>query len=188
MNISAKSNKISKDSELIKVTRCWNEPGDCIRWVLPILLLSLALGGCGPSQPVEQHLVPLEPQVPPSQNPASPTLENLLQLGSTPKSTEMPFNPPVEKYVALAKKDLASRLKIDAEKITLAKTEEKNWLNASLGCPSIGVFYAQGRVPGYRIWLEVEGKEYDYHTDLAGQVILCPDTTTPTPIIGVPID
>ena len=100
----------------------------------------------------------------------------------------MPLTAPVEKFVALSKKDLASRLKIDAEKITLVKTEEKNWLNAALGCPRIGVFYAQGRVAGYRIWLEVEGIEYDYHTDLSGQVILCPDTTTPTPHIGVPID
>jgi hypothetical protein len=159
-------------------------------WItlIMIILLSLALGSCGVSRAgTEQapELPPSEPQIVASEN--SP--ENPLQFINTPESVDMPSNlPPVEKYVSLAKKDLASRLKIDAEKITLVKTEEKNWLNAALGCPSIGVFYAQGRVPGYRIWLGVEGKEYDYHTDLAGQVILCPDTTTPTPIIGVPID
>jgi len=101
----------------------------------------------------------------------------------------MPSNfPPVEKYISIAKKDLASRLQIDEDKIMLVKTEEKNWLNAALGCPSKGQFYAQGRVPGYRIWLEAGGIEYDYHTDLAGQVVLCPDLTSPTPTIGVPID
>lgn len=101
----------------------------------------------------------------------------------------MPSNlPPVEKYVSLAKKDLASRLKIETEKIMLVQAEQIIWPDAALGCPGPGKIYAQGRVPGYRIWLEVEGKEYDYHTDLAGQAILCPDTTTPAPIIGVPID
>ena len=102
---------------------------------------------------------------------------------------EMSTNlPPVEKYVSLAKKDLASRLKIDLEKISLVKTKEMNWLDSALGCPGKGQFYAQGRVPGYQIWLEAEEKEYDYHADLAGRLILCPDTTSPTPIIGVPID
>jgi hypothetical protein len=156
-------------------------------WISLISLLPLALGSCGVSQSGTKQapkLPPSDPQVFPSNNPP----ENPLQFNSTLESNEMPPTAPVEKFVTLSKKDLASRLKIDAEKITLVKTEEKNWLNAALGCPSIGVFYAPGRVPGYRIWLEVEGEAYDYHTDLAGQVILCPDTTTPTPIIGVPID
>jgi hypothetical protein len=157
------------------------------RWISLIFLLSLVLGSCGVSQAgTEQtpELPPSEPQFVPSED----FPENPLQLGRTPESTEVPPSPPVEKFVVLSKKHLASRLGVEADKITLLKTAEMLWLNAALGCPSIGVFYAQGRVPGYRIWLEVEGKEYDYHTDLAGQVILCPDTTTPTPIIGVPID
>ena len=101
----------------------------------------------------------------------------------------MPANPPpVEKFVSLSKKDLAERLQIATEKIRLVKTAEMLWLNVALGCPRPGQFYEPGRVTGFQIWLEVEGIEYDYHTDLAGHVLLCPDTTTPTPHIGVPID
>ena len=94
------------------------------RWISLIFLLSLVLGSCGVSQAgTEQapELPPSEPQIVASEN--SP--ENPLQLSRTPESTEMPPTPPVEKFVALSKKDLASRLKIDAEKITLVKTEEK---------------------------------------------------------------
>ncbi len=162
-------------------------------WITLIFLLSLVLGSCGVSQAgTEQapELPPSEPQIVTSEN--SP--ENPLQFFNTQESVYMPSNlPPVEKYVSLAKKDLANRLKIDAEKIMLVKTEEKNWLNAALGCPRPGQFYPPGRVPGFQIWLEVEGTEVIYNTDFNGTLILCPElnplvpnsTSDPTP--GVPI-
>ena len=193
MKLLAKNNKISKDSELIKVTRCWNEPGNCIRWVLPILLISLALGSCVPSQPVEQDL-PLDPQAPPAQESSSSTPENPIQLGNTPEANEMPANPPpVEKFVSLSKEDLAERLQIDTEKILLVKTADMLWLNAALGCPRPGQFYMAGRVPGFQIWLEMEESVYIYNTYFNGTAILCPElnphvpnsTSDPTP--GVPI-
>ena len=103
--------------------------------------------------------------------------------------------PPVEKFVSLSKKDLANRLQIDASQISLVRTEHTNWLNAALGCPRPGKVYPQGRVPGYRVWLNAEGKEYLYHTDYHGKLILCPELNpdmpgpaTPTPKIGVPRD
>jgi hypothetical protein len=162
-----------------------------------IIMLSIALAGCGASQPDEEDTASLHPQVPPSQEALTDTPENPLQLGNTPESQEMPSNPPpVEKFVALARKDLASRLQIDMSKISLVKSEQMMWPNVALGCPRPGKFYPQGKVPGYRIWLNAEGKEYLYHTDYNGQLILCPEmnpdipgsTTTPTPRIGVPID
>lgn len=101
--------------------------------------------------------------------------------------------PPAEKFVQLAKQDLVSRLNISAETIILVRSEEKEWLNSALGCPRPGVFYPTGRVPGFQIWLAVEGVEYIYNTDFNGTVILCPELnphapntdTDPTP--GVPI-
>jgi len=162
------------------------------RWILLIFLLSLVLGSCGVSQAgTEQapELPPSEPQIVASEN--SP--ENPLQSGRTPESTEMPPTPPVEKFVALSKKDLASRLGVEADKITLVKTAEMLWLNAALGCPRPGQFYTVGRVPGFQIWLDVQGTEYIYNTDFNGTLILCPElnphvpnsTTGSTP--GVPI-
>ena len=130
----------------------------------------------------------------PAEAPATDPTENTLQFQNTPESAEMPANPPpVEKFVSLSKKYLAGRLQIDAEGITLLKTAEMVWLNAALGCPRPGVFYPLGRVSGFQIWLEVEGVEYVYNTDLNGTVILCPELNPhvpnldrgPTP--GVPI-
>ena len=161
-------------------------------WVTLILLFSLALGSCGISQAgTEQapELPPTGPQFIPSKD----SIENPLELIRTPESAEMPSTAPVEKFVALSKKDLASRLEVEADKITLVKTAEMLWLNAALGCPRLGVFYPSGRVPGFQIWLEMEGTVYIYNTDFNGTLILCPElnphvpdsATGPTP--GVPI-
>ena len=157
-----------------------------------LCLLWLVLGGCGVSQTATERI----PELPPSNPQAGPSEDssgNPLQSGSTPESTAMPSTPSVEKFVTLSKADLASRLGIETDRITLVKTTEKLWLNAALGCPRPGVFYKAGRVPGFQIWLEAEGTEYIYNTDFNGTVILCPELNTsipnlpndPTP--GVPI-
>ena len=158
------------------------------RWILLIFLLSLSLGSCGGSQ-AGTELPPPNPEIVPPEN--SP--ENPLQFENTLDPTEMPSISPVEKFVTLTKEDLANRLGIEADKITLVKTVEKLWLNAALGCPRPGVVYPSGRVPGFQIWLEVDRVEYIYNTDFNGTVILCPELNPhvpnlpndPTP--GVPI-
>lgn len=161
------------------------------RWILLTFLIALVLGSCGiPTAGREQtpELPPTEPAI--SQVVSSP---DPLQLERTQEPTDMPPTPPVEKFVMLAKQDLASRLGVDMDKITLVKTAEMLWLNSALGCPRPGVFYPTGRVPGFQIWLDVEGTEYIYNTDFDGTLILCPELnphvpgldTGPTP--GVPI-
>lgn len=109
----------------------------------------------------------------------------------------MPSNPAlVEKFVALSKKDLASRLHIKEDEIILQKTVEMVWPDAALGCPAPGRVYAKGRVPGFQIRLETGGLKYIYNTDQSGTIILCmlekPDGSvepfsTAGPEIGVPI-
>ena len=149
-------------------------------WIKLILLLSLALESCGLSPPAEES--------------SSSTQESPIQLGNTPDAIEMPTNPPpAEKFVSLSKKDLAARLQIATEKIQLVKAVEMLWLNVALGCPRPGQFYEPGRVPGFQIWLDVEGKEYIYNTDLNGILILCPELNPHIPNLtidstpGVPI-
>lgn len=174
------------------------------RWISLVFLVSLAFAGCVPSEAgpdPSTELPPPDPQEVPSEEPSPTSTENPLQLNNTPESKEMPSNPPpVEKFVSLAKRDLAERLQIQPGEIALIKTAEMTWPNAALGCPSPGKVYAQGQVPGYQLWLQAEGVEYVYNTDLLGQVILCPQyhsddldslipkTPGPTKQIGVPID
>ena len=170
--------------------------------VLLIIIVTLVLASCGsaPASGQDENLAPAAPLAPPSQESQSSLPENPIELGNTPEVTDMPSNPPpVEKFVDLSKKDLANRLQLDVEKISLVKTEQVMWPDSALGCPAPGKVYAQGKVPGFQIWFEVEGVEHIYHTDWIGQVVLCsiltpddgsqlPDTTGPTPQIGVPID
>lgn len=171
-----------------------------IRWLFLILILLslLAFASCVPPQ---AKSIPSNPQEVLSEKLSPTPTENPLQLlRNTPESTEMPSNPPpVEKFVSLAKKDLAERLKLAVDEINLVKTAEMTWPNSALGCPSPGKVYAQGRVPGYQIRLEAKGVEYVYNTDLRGTVLLCPQydpdhpdsnsplTPGPTSQIGVPI-
>lgn len=171
-----------------------------IRWFLITTVLALVLAGCGASQlnGQDEDLSPSIPLAPPSQE--SSQTENPIQMADTPNPQDIPSNPPpVEKFVALAKKDLSGRVKVAEEQMTFTKSEEVTWPDAALGCPAPGKVYAQGLVPGYRIWLNVDGVEYTYHTDWSGEVIFCPaildpeDITStaesggPTPQIGVPI-
>lgn len=104
---------------------------------------------------------------------------------------------PLEKFVALTKKDLANQLNINIEAISLTDSVQITWPNSALGCPRPGEVYAQGLVPGYRIRLKANQIEYIYHTDLNGSFILCPSVSedsnsgippVPGPTIGVPID
>lgn len=164
-----------------------------IYWIAFIAVLALLQAGCGPVLPGTES--PAE--IPASDQPQIVTQasENPLQSLHTPESTEMPANPPpVEKFVALSKKDLAGRLQIDAAAINVLKTEEVVWPNSALGCPRPEKVYPVGHVPGHQIWLEVNATTYLYHTDYNGQVILCPELNPdipnsiigPTPDIGVP--
>jgi len=173
-----------------------------IRWILLIALLSLALGSCGdsPQAAVEQ---PSGQQPNQLENPTETTNvpENPIQSASTPETSTMPIYPAsADKFVNLSKKDLADRLKIDLNQVSLIEAVEITWPNSALGCPQPGMVYAAGLVPGYRLRLQANEVEYIYNTDLTGRVILCPDQSegsgspsnnlpgaTPNPNIGVPI-
>jgi hypothetical protein len=78
-----------------------------------------------------------------------------------------------EKMVALASQRLAGRLDVSVEEITLVQVRPVEWRDASLGCPKPGVDYIQRLTPGYTIWLEAAGAEYEYHTDDAQRVVAC---------------
>jgi hypothetical protein len=161
-------------------------------WVPIILLLSLALGSCGgSSQGVGEQspdLDRLNQQEISTAESAADLLENPIQLASTPETTDMTLNPPsVDKFVQLAKRNLANLLTIGVDQISLIETVEITWPNVALGCPSPGKVYASGRVPGYRIKLGVNGIEYIYHMDQTGKYVLCPELNPDENIPSQPI-
>ncbi len=78
-----------------------------------------------------------------------------------------------EEIIAKVKADLASRLGISEDEITVVSAEAKTWSDSSLDCPEEGMMYAQVITSGYRIILEVDGKQYDYRIDQSEKFMLC---------------
>jgi len=65
--------------------------------------------------------------------------------------------------VSLAKVNLAQRLGIDPEAVTVQGLEETEFPDASLGVPEPGKVYAQVLTPGYTIKLLAGSETYAYH-------------------------
>ncbi len=77
-----------------------------------------------------------------------------------------------QQMVYMAKEDLAKRLGIPADSITVESVDQVDWPDASLGCPEPGKMYAQVITPGFRILLKADGKTYEYHSG-ARHVVHC---------------
>lgn len=87
---------------------------------------------------------------------------------------------PAEANVAVtaAKADLAKQLNADAASISVVKVDERIWNDLRLGCPPPDMKPIATNTPGYAIILQAAGKNYEYHTDKLGKVILCGGNNT----------
>ena len=65
----------------------------------------------------------------------------------------------------IVKKDLANRLNIEVGEIELHKMNYRKWRD---GCFEMGGICTQQIVPGYHIFLDYNGKIYEYRTNLDG--------------------
>ncbi|MEV6282958.1 hypothetical protein [Kribbella sp. NPDC051770] len=72
-----------------------------------------------------------------------------------------------------AKTDLAERLGVFVDEITLVSAEEVTWPDSSLGCPEPGMMYAQVLTSGSRIVLTAGGRTYEYHAGGQRAPFLC---------------
>lgn len=110
-----------------------------------------------------------------TQVPSNTASENPIVPINTPDSSEI--TPPAAElnpFVLLAEEDLASRLAIHREQIHFLKISDIDWQDISQGCTtSAGQTLTKGRVSGYRIWLEAEGKDYLYHIGLDQTILPC---------------
>jgi hypothetical protein len=67
---------------------------------------------------------------------------------------------------------LSKNLGLDASQIKVVSTEVVEWPDACLGITQEGVACAQVVTPGYRIVLEANGKQVEYHTNQDGTIIV----------------
>lgn len=75
--------------------------------------------------------------------------------------------------VKLVTEDLAGRLGIPVDEVSVVLVEKVEWPDSSMGCPQPGFMYLQVVTPGYRIVLYAQGQAYDYHTDSEINFVLC---------------
>jgi hypothetical protein len=87
-------------------------------------------------------------------------------------------DPATAPLVELARKDLATRLNVPVESISLISITAVQWRDSSLGCPEPGMGYATVITPGYLIMLEANGQEYEYHASRT-QVVTCENPQAP---------
>ncbi len=80
---------------------------------------------------------------------------------------------PLEQLRRLASADLARRLEVPVEQISLARTQSVIWPDASLGCPVTGQSYERAQSKGHVFEFTHRGRVYTYHTDLR-RVFPCP--------------
>ena len=75
---------------------------------------------------------------------------------------------------AAARRVLSDELDISLHALVLVGSEQRDWPDASLGCPKEGESYAQVITPGYRLTFERDNITYDVHTNIDGlQAVIC---------------
>jgi hypothetical protein len=104
-----------------------------------------------------------------SGNPVSPI--------NTPDFSDMTPPPaPTNPFVRSAEEDLANRLNVNMDQIHFLKISDIDWQDITQGCTQTpGQTLKKGKLSGYRIWLEADGKNYAYHVGLYDRIILCHD-------------
>ena len=84
-----------------------------------------------------------------------------------------PADAGLQNLIEKAKADLAQRLKISVNEITLVEATSVVWPDASLGCPQPGMAYIQVPEDGLLIKLQVGDQAYSYHSGGFRDPFLC---------------
>lgn len=84
-----------------------------------------------------------------------------------------PFEAGIEMLVREARMDLAQRLSIAPDTITVVEVRSVIWSDGSLGCPKPGMAYPQVQVEGIWIRLQAAGRHFNYHSGGSQRPFLC---------------
>jgi hypothetical protein len=75
--------------------------------------------------------------------------------------------------VQTAVESAAAKLGVDASTLTVVHSEQRDWPDASLGCPEPEKFYAQVITPGWLVLVSGGSQTLEYHTDANTLAVLC---------------
>lgn len=179
-------------------------------WTLRVPLLVLLLSACGEQVPATESM----PE-PASTEPASAPEPTATEPASTPEplapvpspavaSTEgvltsqptipSPPHPGLEPLIEKAKEDLAQRISVPIEQISVLEAKAVVWPDASLGCPKPGMSYIQVLQEGALLRLLVGPFQYEYHSGEDQSPFLCDQfspgskTTEPVGVEPLPLN
>ncbi len=114
-------------------------------------------------------VVACAPQVTATQPPSL-----IIQRPTTaPRPTVMPtrINADLTPAQRAAFTTLSGKLGLPVEKIKLVSTEAVTWPDGCLGVERMGMMCTQAQVPGFKIVLEANGQQFEFHTNVDGSVI-----------------
>ena len=134
-----------------------------------LLLAAIMMGACAPvgAPTGAPAITPTTPSV----TPGTSSLTSPVPGGglSTRPNAEVWASAP--EAALQARGDLTRRLGIDPDTIGLVSAEQIDWPDACMGIQTPGVMCAMVVTPGYRVILEAGGRQYEYHTNLSGDVV-----------------
>lgn len=147
--------------------------------IVIFFVFSLAIASCAPQAAAQEQKA--TPEAGALEETGPPASVNLADIDSVPEASEgenIVIPAPRErssegKLIHFVSLDLSKRLGLDLGAVTLVESLPVSWADAGLGCPAEGMSYAQSKVDGYKITLEVQGKEYFYHSSGLETFIWC---------------
>jgi len=79
-----------------------------------------------------------------------------------------------KEQISFSKQDLAARLDLELDAVTLSGATPVTWRSSALGCPKPDTQYMQSLVPGVLIMLRVDNTAYRYHAAPGLEPFFCP--------------
>ena len=117
------------------------------------------------------------------EQPSEPSLMESAQA-TEPKQKTVPAPMNLNGQIAVAKKDLAKRLGVPPESVTLSGAQQVTWRSGALGCPEPGMNYTEALVYGSVIYLQADNMIHAYHAKFAGTPFYCPRERVEPPAPG----
>jgi hypothetical protein len=122
------------------------------------------------TQPDETDPTTPESEPPPSTDSPDTSADPTDPPGSDPSAGQPWSNDP---QAQSAIDDLAQRVGVDPTAIEVTAYQSVTWRDGSLGCPQPDMLYTMALVPGRRMVLTVDGKDYAYHADRTSDFRYC---------------
>ena len=109
--------------------------------------------------------------------------ENTMKTDKSKMNT-VPESISMNQQITGATKDLADRIGVAADVITVKDARSVQWGSGAMGCPKPGMNYTQALVPGIRLLLEANGTIYYYHGSMGKSLFYCPAERAKAPAYG----